>query len=188
MKQPRADARTGFALAGAAAAVGLAAGLAATAGARGIAKVAEPLAGDWFAIMKTEHLVVLELFERLEGTAPSAKARRLALLEKIRQALTRHAVQEENVLYPALRIAGLDIPAVQLAAEHADVRTTLYELEDLAADHPSWKGRVRSVRGELEAHMVQEEEEIFPELRRLLTPDQNERLTARMLREGRRVC
>lgn len=81
-----------------AAAVGLIAGLAATVGRKAVVQGAEALAGDWFDILKAEHLMVLELFDRLEQTDETEVKKRAVLLAKIKQALDKHAAQEEMVV------------------------------------------------------------------------------------------
>lgn len=187
MKSLNTETRAGLAVAGAAAAVGLVAGLAARAGARGIAKAAEPLAGDWLDVIKTEHLMLLELFDKLEATKGDAAAKRNALLEKIRAALARHALEEENVLYAALRLSGEADAAARLNTEHAEAKAELYELDLMPADDPAWRSKVRALRERLEAHMQREEDEIFPALRQTLSPEDDDLLTTQVMKEGRRV-
>lgn len=185
MKHVKPMARTGLAVAGAAAAVGVAAGIAARMGARGLKVAAEPLAGDWLDTMKGQHLEILDIVERAEGTKATATARRTALLGKIKVALTRHAIEEENVLYPLLRQEEMAEPAHGLVDDHADAKAILYELDQMAPDDARWIERLRALRRALETHMQLEETEIFPALRVRLTPEQDTRLTVALRREGR---
>jgi iron-sulfur cluster repair protein YtfE (RIC family) len=185
MKNVKPMARTGLAVAGAAAAMGVAAGIAARMGARGLKVAAEPLAGDWLDTMKGQHLEILDIVERAEKTKATATARRSALLGKIKVALTRHAIEEENVLYPRLRIEELSEQARGLVEDHADVKAILYELDQMAPDDAGWIERLRALRRELETHMQLEETEIFPALRLRLTPEEDSRLTLALRREGR---
>lgn len=178
-------ARTGLAVAGAAAAVGVAAGIAARLGARGLKVAAEPLAGGWLDNIKVQHLEILELLERAEGTRETATAKRTALLGKIKVALTRHAIEEENVLYPLLRLEEQGEQARDLAEDHAAAKTLVYELEQTPPDDRRWIERLRALRRELETHMQQEEEEIFPALRLRLSAEEESRLTVALRREGR---
>ena len=188
MRYPKPNARAGFALAGVAAAAGLITGFVVRArGRQVVAMAAEPLLGDWLDVIKTQHLEALEVAEKLEETKPRATARRAALLTKLRLMLTRHAVEEENVLYPALRVAAGAAEAHALAGEHADVKAALYELELMAADDAAFKPRVRALREQMEAHMLREETEIFPALRQRLSPEEDAALTAMLHREGRLI-
>lgn len=185
MRQMKPMARTGLAVAGAAAAVGVAAGIAARLGARGLKVAAEPLAGGWLETVKVQHLEILDLLERAEGTRQAATGRRAALLQRIKAALTRHAVEEENVLYPLLRLEEHGEEARALAEEHAGAKTLLYELEQIPPGDRRWIERLRALRRELESHMQQEEEVIFPALRQRLSAEEENRLTVAIRREGR---
>lgn len=170
----------------AAAGAGLLAGLAARAGARGVMVAAEPLSGHWLDIVKADHLIVQDLIERALATKGTAKARRVMLLGRIKEALVRHAVYEEHVIYPALTFGDAEEASARLAAEHAEVKAALYELERTATDDPAWRTRTAALKDRLEAHMREEEEDIFPALRRKLSAEDDARLTQLVNVEGRR--
>jgi hemerythrin superfamily protein len=101
---------------------------------------------------------------KIEATDDSQTGARTALLAKLKYALTKHAHEEETVIYPALRQANL------------------------AHDSPEWLARVRDFRAMLEEHMRMEEEEVFPVFRSQLSEDQNARLTAMMSKEGFKIA
>lgn len=180
--------RAGIGAVAGAAAVGLIAGLVAERGRKVVTQAAEGLAGDWVDVLKAEHLMVLELFERLEATANNETGKRTRYLMKIKQALTKHTVQEENVVYPALAKADPSGAAAKLFAEHADVKTALYELDVLAKDDPQWMPKARALRHEIEEHARKEEDEVFPALRNRLSEEDAAKLTALMLKEGTKLA
>lgn len=185
-KKQKTSGAGGVALAVAAAGAGLLAGLAARAGARGLVVAAEPLSGDWLDIIKGDHLIILDLIERALATKTTAKARRAMLLGRLKEALVRHSVEEESVLYPALRFADSVDASAKLAAEHAEVKAVIYDLERTDTEDPAWREKLVGLQRSLEAHMRQEEEETFPALRRLLAPEEDARLTQMVNVEGRR--
>lgn len=170
-------------LAGAALA-GAAVGIAANFGRKFLMQFPAAAAGDWFDALKAEHVATLALFDQLEATDDSQTAMRTTLLMKLKYALTKHAHEEESVIYPALRQANSAHDADALNAEHGYVKTYLYELESLAKDSPEWLARVRDFRAMLEEHMRMEEEEVFPAFRQLISEEQNAKLTSLMNREG----
>jgi len=176
------------AIAVAAAGVGLLTGLAARAGARGVMVAAEPLSGHWLDIVKADHLIIADLIERALATRGTAKARRTMLLGRIKEAFVRHAVEEEHVIYPALVFAGQAEASARLAAEHAAVKTALFELERTDVEDPVWRTRLAALKDRLDAHMSEEEDQIFPELRRGLSPEEDARLTRLINIEGRRFA
>jgi iron-sulfur cluster repair protein YtfE (RIC family) len=113
-------------------------------------------------------------------------ARRALLLEKIGDALTHHAVKEENVLYPALREADPD-RAADLYADHAEMKSLLRELKELAPEDPLWERKAKAFRKLIEAHVKEEEKVLFPPFHAALDAVANEKLTKQMNREGSKL-
>ena len=142
---------------------------------------------DWAETLAMEHQVVLDLFDRIEGTSSHQTNQRKLLLGKLKHALGKHALEEENVIYPALRDANSTHDADTLNSEHGYVKTFLYELENMPADDARWLAKVKELRAMLEAHMKMEEEEVFPSLREALTDEQNLKLAQAMNREGMKL-
>jgi hemerythrin superfamily protein len=170
----------------AAAVAGAAVGLAANYGRKlmvqGIA------AGDWVDALTAEHQAVLALFDKLEATEEGQTWIRDHLLTKLKNALGKHALEEENAVYPALREANEAHDADALNAEHGYVKTYLYELDNMPKSSPDWLARVRSFRALLEEHMRMEEDEVFPRLRASLGEEGNARLSAAVAREGMKLA
>jgi len=170
-------------LAGAALA-GAAIGIAANVGRKLFVQFAGAASGDWFEALKAEHQATRLLFDKIEATDDSQGMMRGHLLMKLKYALAKHANEEENVVYPALRDANMAHDADALNGEHGYVKTYLYELETIANTSPEWLPRVRDFRTMIEEHMRMEEEEVFPAFRKVLSDEQNARLTAMMNKEG----
>jgi hemerythrin superfamily protein len=172
----------------AAAVAGAAVGLAANFGRKFIVQGMGAAAGAWDDALKAEHEATLLVFDKIEATSDDQTTTRSHLLAKLKYALDKHAHQEENVVYPALREANLAHEADALNAEHGYVKTYLYELETLPKDSPEWLARVRDFRAMIQEHMRMEENEVFPKFRNLLTEDQNSKLTAMMNKEGLKMA
>jgi hemerythrin superfamily protein len=170
-------------LAGAAIA-GAAVGIAANFGRKFLMQMPSASAGDWFEALKAEHAATLAVFDQLEATDDSQTTMRATLLMKLKYALTKHAHEEEAVIYPALRQANSAHDADALNSEHGYVKTYLYELERLPKDSPDWLARVRDFRAMLEEHIRMEEEEVFPAFRQIMSEEQNAKLTKLMNKEG----
>jgi hemerythrin-like domain-containing protein len=171
-----------------AAMAGAAVGIAANVGRKLFVQFTSGASGDWFDALKTEHAMTLAIFDKIEATDDSQTMARASLLTKLKYALDKHAHQEENVIYPALRQANSAHDADALTSEHGYVKTYLYELETMSKTSPEWLARVRDFRQMIEEHMRMEENEVFPAFRKILTPDQNARLTAQMHKEGFKVA
>lgn len=174
-------------LAGATAA-GAALGVLAMLGRKAAVQAHTALAGDWMDGLIAEHQAVLKLFDGLEATDDKAAGRRTMLLAQIRHALAKHAIEEENVIYPALREAGKVEDADELTREHGYVKQYLYELDNMPKTGPAFLEKVRKFRTDLEEHMDEEEERLFPALRTQLSEEKNALLTKAMNREGFKVA
>ena len=167
-----------------AAVAGAAVGLAANMGRKLFVQMTSGATGDWVEALTTEHEMTLALFDKIEATTDDQTTMRSHLLAKLKYALTKHALEEENVIYPALRQANLAAEADDLGSEHGYVKTYLYELETMPSDSPEWLARVRDFRAMIEEHMEEEENDIFPRFRSQLSEEQNAKITAMMNKEG----
>ncbi len=175
------------AIAGATAA-GAALGVLAMLGRKAAVQSPTMLAGDWMDGLIAEHQAVLKLIDTIQATDDSATMRRKMLLMQLKHALAKHAIEEENVIYPALREAGKVEAADELNREHGYVKQNLYELENMPAASPQFLATIAKLRGELEDHMKDEEERLFPQLRASLSDEKNKALTQSMNKEGFKVA
>jgi hemerythrin-like domain-containing protein len=144
--------------------------------------------GDWAEALAAEHEAVLALFDKIEATGDNQAAAREHILIKIKNALGKHALEEENVIYPALREANSVHDADALNGEHGYVKTYLFELENMPKGGEPFLAKIRELRAMLEAHMRMEENEVFPALRESLSEEINARLSAAVHREGMKLA
>ena len=167
---------------------GAALGVLAMLGRKAAVQAPTAIAGDWMDGLVAEHQAVLKLFDAIEATDDKALGRRMMLLGQIKHALAKHAIEEENVIYPALREAGQIEEADELTREHGYVKQYLYELENMPKTSPAFLEKVRAFRSDLEEHMDEEEERLFPALRTQLSEEKNALLTKAMNKEGFKVA
>ena len=167
-----------------AAVAGAAVGIAANMGRKLFVQFASGAASDWLEALKTEHEMALALFDKLQATDNSQTMARTHLLTKLKNALGKHANEEENVIYPALRELGDRQDADNLNSDHGYVKTYLYELEGMEKDDPAFLARVTDFRTMIEKHMREEENKIFPRLKTRLSETKNKELTTLMNKEG----
>jgi hemerythrin superfamily protein len=167
-----------------AALAGVAIGMAANFGRKALMQGMEAMAGDWDEILAAEHEMTLTIFDKMLATDQTQTFKRKMLLTKLTHALDKHAHQEEMVVYPALREAGIRVEADQLEVEHGEVKTFLYELQEMGADAPNWLETVREFRGLIARHAHMEEEEVFPAFKKDLGEQQNSRITSLVNRDG----
>ncbi len=167
-----------------AALAGVAIGFAANFGRKAIMPGMEAAAGDWDEILATEHEMALAIFDKMLATDASQTFKRKMLLMKLTHALDKHAHQEEMVVYPALREAGIRVEADQLETEHGEVKTYLYQLQEMGPDAPNWLETVREFRALISRHAHMEEEQVFPSFKQELDEEQDARITSLVNRDG----
>jgi hemerythrin-like domain-containing protein len=146
------------------------------------------LAGNWDEALKLEHAAVMKVFDALEATDEKATMKRNMLLSHLKHALMKHAIEEENVIYPALREAGRKEEADQLNEEHGYVKQYLYDLENMPTAAPEWIAKVREFRAYIQKHVAEEENDLFPGLVAQLSDEKNKQLTLTMNKEGFKVA
>lgn len=167
---------------------GAALGVAAMIGRKVLVQAPTALAGDWDEALAAEHNATLALFDALEETDETNTVKRAILLTQLKHALAKHALEEENVIYPALRDAGHVAEADELNTEHGYVKQYLYTLDNTPNDSPDFLATVRKFRADIEDHMREEEQELFPKLKRELDEAKNKHLTLAMNKEGFKIA
>lgn len=169
-------------------AMGALAGLALSQSKKIAAQGPSVMAGDWLEALKLEHRMVEKLFEQLLDTDETQTTKRNALIGKIAYALTKHATQEENVIYPAMKDAQADGQADHLSHDHAEIKHFIYELKTMETSDPRWIVRAREFFECIQHHVREEEEEMFPAFASSLSEEENARLTKLMNWEGYKVA
>ncbi len=175
------DNRTGM-MAGAALA-GLALGVAGVIGKKFAMQAASAAGKDWDEMLKAEHRAVEALLDKLEQTDESSKMARSGLVMHIKKALTKHALQEENVVYPAMAEKLDDERADALFNDHADMKKALHALVECDRADPAFAARAADLRRIVLDHVV-EEEELLDTLKRHLSAEENATLNSQTWREG----
>ena len=163
---------------------GVAIGVMAMIARKAIVQAPTALAGDWDVALAAEHKATLKLFDALQATDEKNTTKRSVLLAQLKHALAKHALEEENVIYPALREAGHAVDADELNAEHGYVKQYLYELENMPNESPEYLDKLAKFRADIESHMRDEEDDLFPRLKSSLDEAKNKQLTMMMNKEG----
>ena len=167
-----------------AAVAGAAIAVAANMGRKAMMQGMSAAAGDWDEVLAAEHDAALMIFDKLLATDDSQTFKRTMLLKKLTHALDKHAHEEEHVVYPALRDANDATDADLLEGEHGYVKTFLYDLNEMEKGAPEFALKVREFRTLVQEYAKMEEEQVFPRLKRELTPEQNDRITSLVNKAG----
>lgn len=117
---------------------------------------------DAIALLKTDHRKVEKLFKDFaEAEGPEAEE----MLETIILELALHTAIEEDLLYPALEDKIKDM-IDESYEEHHLVKLAIAELADISADAPTCKAKVLVLSELVDHHVKEEEDDIFPELKK----------------------
>lgn len=146
------------------------------------------LKGQWDEALAAEHKATLAVFDLTEATSTDDTARRALHLAQIKHMIGKHAFQEENAVYATMRQRGLLTEAQHLNEDHGVVKQLLFELTMMPKDDARWIETLRTLRRDLEKHMAEEENEIFPKLRAALSEQENADLAKAMNKEGLKLA
>ena len=133
---------------------------------------------DAFSLLKADHQKVAELFEQLESAGGQ---RKLRVFEQIKTELELHAEIEEKIFYPALEepeeTHELTLEAYE---EHAVVKKLLKELGRARTANEEWQAKAKVLQENVEHHVEEEENELFPKAEAALGEEEIERLGKRL--------
>src|SRR5436853_2749628 len=136
---------------------------------------------DAFELLKKDHEKVSGIFEKLDSTTERGVKTREELFTQLKQELDIHAQIEEQIFYPAIKEAR-ETHEITLEAyeEHAVVKQLLSELEKLSKDDETWGAKLTVLKENVEHHVEEEEGEMFPSAKKVLSSEQIEALGTRM--------
>jgi hemerythrin superfamily protein len=125
---------------------------------------------DAITLLREDHRAVEKLFKEFEKAGPRAGKTKARLVKQIIRELAVHAAIEETVFYPAVREAVEDIDDVVLESleEHHIVKWVLSELEGMTPEDERFDAKVTVLIENVRHHIKEEQDDMFPEVRRVL--------------------
>ena len=122
---------------------------------------------DAIQFLKKEHVTAKAAFERVLKASP---AKRGDIWEKLSPELESHEQMEDACLYTPLSrdAAGKDPKLAGWREKHQaeveKVKELIEELDDVDAEDEEWLSTVKEIHASLEAHIQEEEGDIFPRI------------------------
>ena len=140
---------------------------------------------DAISLLKEDHDAVEALLTELAESTSRAVKKRAELLEKIRVELKAHATIEEEIFYPAFKAKGDraddDKMYFEALEEHrAAGDLVLPDLLNTPVDSEKFSGRAKVLKELVKHHADEEEKEMFPRSKKLLSKDELAALGTRM--------
>ena len=135
------------------------------------------MAKDAIQLLKDDHHKVRTLLSQLAETTERATKSRQDLLKTIQAELEAHTKIEEEIFYPAFKKAGAEKEDDKLfyeaKEEHRAVdKLVLPDLSGTDSASVEFAGRAKVLKDLIEHHAEEEEEEMFPRAKKLLSRDQ----------------
>jgi hemerythrin superfamily protein len=131
---------------------------------------------DVIDILTQDHREVEVMFGELEALMQAGRgtddARRKDLVDQVTIELVRHSVAEEVAVYPKVKEKVSEEEAERAKREHAEAEETMKRLENLKADDAAFDEELKKLMNEIRQHVAEEEGEMFPRMREILTPDE----------------
>ena len=131
-------------------------------------------------LLKADHETVAALFRKVEATDESQHP---AIFTKIKAELDVHAHIEEVIFYPRLKAEGtqelVDI-VLEGIEEHRQVKMFLREIDALADESEKFEPKLKVLIEDVEHHVKEEEDEMFPMVKKQFDADVLNELGAAM--------
>lgn len=122
--------------------------------------------------LTSEHRQVEQMWAELEQAHASGAPNQQDIGQEIVRALSQHDALELQLLYPALSRTGQSELADGAKDEHAEIRRLLNEVDGKDPADDGVYATFVEMRSEVDRHVAQEEQVLFPLLRGGLTSDE----------------
>jgi hemerythrin superfamily protein len=137
-------------------------------------------------LLEQQHREVEKLFAKIEKAKSDEKEE---LFDEIADSLAVHAAIEEQHFYPATKDARTEELLQEAVEEHLAVKRIIADLLEMTPDDAQFDAKIKVLKEQVEHHVEEEEEELFPKVKKLRSKDELEDLgilmeqTARELKE-----
>jgi hemerythrin superfamily protein len=123
---------------------------------------------DAITILREDHKTVRGLFKRFEQAGATAYKSKRDVVDRIIEELSVHSAIEEQVFYPAVRsaIEQAEEEVLESLEEHHIVKWTLSELAEMDPEDERFEPKVTVLIENVRHHMKEEEDEMFPKVRK----------------------
>ena len=117
---------------------------------------------DVIQLLETDHREVDDLFAKAEENTGAAKQQ---VVTKLIQELTIHAEAEEQIVYPAMKAAGLDDLVKEAESEHQEAKQLIAKLETMDLTTADVDEVLAQLKAGVQHHVQEEESEALPRFR-----------------------
>lgn len=127
-------------------------------------------------MLKADHANVKRLLRELSETSARSAKQRERLVADVERELEIHSQLEEELFYPTFKKCAEDTRSEELfyeaTEEHHVVDMVLPELKATGTKAPEFEAKCKVLRDLVEHHIREEEGEMFPQARQLMSDEQ----------------
>ncbi len=124
---------------------------------------------DAITLLKRQHREVSSLFKKFQ-TARTGKQKR-EIFEQIADSLAVHAAIEEKHFYPSVKKKATEEILFESVEEHLQIKRVIADLLQLDPGDAVFAAKVKVLQDDVEHHVEEEEEELFPKVKKLFDAD-----------------
>lgn len=128
-------------------------------------------------LLEQQHKETKALLKKIEKAEGEEKQK---LFEEVADALAVHATIEEKEFYPATKSARTEELLEEAVEEHLSVKRLLADLLEMEPSDPQFDAKITVLQEQVLHHVEEEEGELFPKVKKLLSREQLEDLGAAM--------
>jgi hemerythrin superfamily protein len=141
---------------------------------------------DAITLLREDHKLLRALSQQLADTVENELDRRKALLKRLETELKAHTTIEEELFYPAFLDASDEIEDARKVAEgieehRACDKKVIPDMHKADTGSIAFSGEAKVLKDYIFHHLKEEEEEMFPRVKKLIPSDALEALGERML-------
>jgi hemerythrin superfamily protein len=134
---------------------------------------------DAIEMLVEQHRLVEKLFDRL-AEIDDDDGRRAIEAARICDVLAVHCAIEEAHFYPAVRERRTEDMLLESLEEHLQIKRLMADLVEMEPTGGELEAKLRVLEEEIEHHFGEEERELFPRVRKLLSEDELEGIASDM--------
>ena len=122
---------------------------------------------DAIELLTQDHQTVRELFDQYDTLSDRSLVSKRKLALKICQELSKHAMVDEELFYPAVRDASRQNEDLidEAIVEHASAKELIAQIVAMAPGEDLYDAKVKVLSEQIEHHVSEEEGDIFPRAR-----------------------
>jgi hemerythrin superfamily protein len=138
---------------------------------------------DAVAFLEAQHRALAGLFNQIQqARAADVKA---VLFRQLGDGLAVHAALEETYFYPAVKERRTKELLLESLEEHLGIKRILADMLDVSVTDPVFDAKLKLLKDQVEHHVREEENVLFPTVRTLLSSDELEDIADTMRDELR---